>query len=410
MILYVTFDGLLQPLGRSQVLRYIEKLVERGWKFGVLSLERPADLADSARVASVADHLESLGVEWLCLRYRPGGPREHLQNFTDAALAALDFAASRDLVMTHARSYHGAVVALLLKAVLDVPYLFDMRGYWVDERRDSGRWFGNPALHRLARVVERELYRRSTGIVSLARPAAEDIRGGRFGAWEGPLAVIPTCVDPDEFVSETPRPDCVPRAVAQALHNRLVVGFVGSINESYRVREGFELFRGVLSEDREACLLCLTQQVEMTNAMLDEVGIPSSARLVTSVPHEEISAWLTMIDWGLLLLNEPFAKRASMPTKLGEFFATGVRPVVYGCNEEVREWAQASGTGLVLDDTQPPSLRAAARTIAASGKSDRSAVDLRRARELTMRHFSLHSGVDRYDAMYREVLATRRTA
>ena len=53
LVLYVTFDGLLQPLGRSQVVRYLERLSDRGWQFCILSLERAQDLADSERVAAL---------------------------------------------------------------------------------------------------------------------------------------------------------------------------------------------------------------------------------------------------------------------------------------------------------------------------------------------------------------------
>lgn len=407
MILYITVDGLLEPLGRSQVLRYIEKLGERGWEFAVLSLERSSDLEDVERVGELEEELRRRGVDWIRLEYQQGGARQAAANIVNATVAALDYAASVELTMIHARSYVSGMVAAVLEVLLGVPYLFDIRGYWIDEKLDEGRWFTNPAIHKFARLVERALYRRSAGVVSLATPAAEDIRNGRFGAWNRPLDVIPTCVDPDEFVNGSPVAGCVPADVVRALADRLVVGYIGSINSSYQVREGFELFRGVLAEDPRARLLCLTGQVGKLVEMLDEVGIPEHARIVRRVPHEDVAMWLRLVDWGLLLLYAPFSKRASMPTKLGEFFATGVRPIVYGCNDDVRDWAEASGTGIVLRDTTPASLRAAAREIVRLGKSDRAAPDLLRARDITMSHFSLQRGVERYDRLYRAVLQSR---
>ena len=38
--LYVTYDGLLDPLGQSQILPYIENLSENGYKLFVMSYEK----------------------------------------------------------------------------------------------------------------------------------------------------------------------------------------------------------------------------------------------------------------------------------------------------------------------------------------------------------------------------------
>ena len=52
-----------------------------------------------------------------------------------------------------------------------------------------------------------------------------------------------------------------------------------------------------------------------------------------------------------------------MPTKLAEFLATGVRPVQFGCNEEVSAWVRRTGSGLVLDEVSAAGLGRAADAI-----------------------------------------------
>src|SRR4051812_39181297 len=39
-ILYLTMDGLLEPLGRSQIVKFIERLAQRGWRYTIVSLEK----------------------------------------------------------------------------------------------------------------------------------------------------------------------------------------------------------------------------------------------------------------------------------------------------------------------------------------------------------------------------------
>lgn len=400
MVLYVTFDGLLQPLGRSQVTRYVDGLTQRGWRFVILSFERATDLADTNRVAELHAWFAARQIEWIPRTYQQGGARAVAANIAEGTAFALEIAADHDIALTHARSYLGAGVALAVQRTLGVPYLFDMRGYWVDERIEDGRWFTNPAALAVARRAERTMFQHSAAVVSLATPAADDIVAGRFGTWSKPVVVIPTCVDTDEFIPGPP-----PTNLAPELHDKLVIGYVGSLNASYRFRESFELAKHVLDLRDDAHLLCLTGQPDQVTRELDALRIPRLRRTITSVRHEEIPQWLRLIDWGLMLLHEPFAKRGSMPTKLAEFFATGIRPIAYGCNEDVVDWVRRAGSGIVLDSCTPSALRAAAEEIARRGKRLRGADPVgERAREITMPHFSAASGVERYDALYRALV------
>jgi glycosyltransferase involved in cell wall biosynthesis len=149
--------------------------------------------------------------------------------------------------------------------------------------------------------------------------------------------------------------------------------------------------------------LAMTAQVDEMTSLADEYSIPGTRRLVVHVAHDQIHHWLPWIDFGLTLLVPPNrAKRASMPTKLAEFFATGVAPISHGGNAEVGEWILRTGSGLLLDDLSPRSLERAVAFVA-RGKlgSDR----LAQARLAAADHFSLDSGARRYDALFRGILS-----
>ena len=53
-ILYVSYDGILEPLGRSQVLAYLEGLSNRN-KIYLISFEKKADLNDPSLVKKIKD-------------------------------------------------------------------------------------------------------------------------------------------------------------------------------------------------------------------------------------------------------------------------------------------------------------------------------------------------------------------
>jgi glycosyltransferase involved in cell wall biosynthesis len=182
-----------------------------------------------------------------------------------------------------------------------------------------------------------------------------------------------------------------------------IVAYVGSLNPSYEYRKSLQLAALILAHVPQAKFLALTSQVEEMSSLSDKFAIPASRRVITAVPHERIHLWLPWIDFGLMLLVSPNqAKRASMPTKLAEFLATGIAPIGYGANSEVTDWVKRTGSGLTLDDLSIDSLEGAADFVA-RGVPDVDA--LKRARLAAEGHFSLDSGAKRYDQLFQEILS-----
>ena len=54
-VLYITYDGLMEPLGQSQVLVYLYELTDEH-RIHVLSFEKPKDRQDRTGIASPQLH------------------------------------------------------------------------------------------------------------------------------------------------------------------------------------------------------------------------------------------------------------------------------------------------------------------------------------------------------------------
>ena len=393
-ITHLSVDGISTPLGLSQVLAVSERLRKLGWVSTILSLE--PESAGDADLERLMERTTLAGIRWLYRPYRSGRARV-AENVVSMVRMIAMLRGTTDVF--HCRSYFGAFFPAFSSVLKGVPYVFDTRGYWVDEKIESGRWFQDRVSRSIARRVERELYERASAVVSLTELAAEDVRRGRFGR---PHAThrsicIPTCVDYAKFtMAKGPAPH-------EFLREGTIVAYVGSLNPSYEYRASLRLAALILERNPHAKFLALTVQVPEMNALADQFGIPVKRRLIRQVSHCEIHAWLPWIDFGLTLLVPPNqAKRASMPTKLGEFLATGVSPIAHGANEEISHWVERAGSGLVLPDLSFRSLeRAAEFAVAGAPDSD----VLAKAREVAQSHFSLESGVKRYDRLFREVLS-----
>jgi glycosyltransferase involved in cell wall biosynthesis len=394
-VTHLSLDGITTPLGQSQVLAVAERLQSMGWECTVLSLE--PESANEGAFDRLESRMASSGIRW---RHRPyrWGRRQAIRNVLSMAAMVRDLREHTDLF--HCRSYFGAFFPAALGVFGGCPYVFDTRGYWVDEKIEAGRWFQDVATRTLARHVERELYERASGVVSLTELAAEDVRRGRFGRRHPAerSICIPTCVDYAKFrIERGAAPD-------DFLKDGPIVAYVGSLNPSYEYRASLQLARLILASSPKAKFLALTSQVSEMSSLADEFSIPEDRRLITSVGHEEIHLWLPWVDFGLMLLVSPNqAKRASMPTKLGEFLATGVAPIGYGANSEVTDWVKRVGSGLTLDDLSDESLARAADFVTRGVQESNV---LAHARLVAEQHFSLDSSAKRYDRLFRDVLTT----
>ena len=62
-VLYISYDGMLEPLGQSQVLGYLEILARDGPVF-LISYEKPRDRADTGRMNAMRYRLSTAGIRW----------------------------------------------------------------------------------------------------------------------------------------------------------------------------------------------------------------------------------------------------------------------------------------------------------------------------------------------------------
>lgn len=392
-ILYISFNGLLEPLGSSQVVAYVERLSgRRGLRYSVLSLEKERDRIEEGREAEMEERLGRCGVEWRRETYVEGrGPVGAIRNVGVMAAMAREHLRRRQVDLVHARSYLGALVGLGLKRWDGVPYLFDGRGYWIDERLRQGHWIGWPGVLDFARAMEERLYAEASGAVALTETSAADIAGGRFGPWgKKPLVVVPTCADYGRFSTPGPVGPAL-RGAMKRWEGREVFGYVGAINQAYFTEESLRLFAAVRRRRSEAHLVCVTRQQRKMRQLIEEVGLEEEAYSLVACEHREMPALLAAMDWGFVMIEETPARRAMMPTKLAEFFAAGVRPIYYGCNEDVGKWVDRAGSGVALGAMKPGQLETAAATIA--GRR-RPVDELGKARRRTREHFDISAGVE----------------
>lgn len=436
-VLYLSYDGALDPLGRSQVIPYIEGLSRRGHRFHLLTFEKPARIEEREEVAAMRARLERAGVVWHPRRYHKRPPV--LGTAWDIAVAAL--LARRiarlgtGLDLMHARSYPAALAARLAARRGGIPLLFDMRGLWAEERVDGGLWPPGGLLYATTKRVERDLLRDAAGVVTLTEasvPVVGELMA-ESGASETPLRVIPTCVDTRRFrplrrsggppggvEGETGREGEIGRedetgrdddpadpggGGRTARPDESVLAYVGSVGTWYMLREMLELGREWVRLAPGGRLLFLVNQgADEVRRLADEIGIPSEALELRGVRHEEVPVALAGVRATYFLIRPAPSKVASSPTKFGEALALGLPVLLNEGVGDAADVAREDRVGVVVRGFDGVYYRRAVRELLELLDEPGVPERCRRAAEA---RYALERGVEAYDAFYREIVAGR---
>ena len=395
-VLYITYDGLLDPLGRSQVLPYVRELGRRGVRMRVISFEKP-NPAGSQATGRIREELEAAGVGWHTLRYhrRPTIPATLWDIMRGIRLAG-KLARREQTEIVHARGYIAGMIALAVKRTAGVKFLFDMRGFWPDERVDGGSWKKNGALYRTFKRIEQKLLAGADGIVSLTQRGAEIITRDLLPGVRGdvpPLAVIPTCADLELF-----RPA---RGRRPSGAGGVKLLYLGSLGSWYLLEPMLAFFAVFRKQAPGSTLRILTgsdpRMVERAARAirLDEDVL--AAVSIGNVPREQVPLELAGADCSLFFIRPTFSKRASCATKFAESIACGVPVVINSGVGDHDSHVRGRGIGVVLDKLDGQSYAAAATELLELLSSNATAD---RCRAVAEQDFSLAGAVEKYRALY----------
>src|SRR4030095_13069979 len=117
-VLYISYTGMLEPLGQSQVIPYLRELAHEGFEFTLLSFERAAAFTEAGEIAceKLKQELAESDIEWHRLRYHK---RVSLIATPYDVLAGIRYASrlivNRRIELVHARSQVAAAIAVAVK-------------------------------------------------------------------------------------------------------------------------------------------------------------------------------------------------------------------------------------------------------------------------------------------------------
>jgi glycosyltransferase involved in cell wall biosynthesis len=400
-VLYITYDGLTDPLGRSQVLPYLQGCAARGHHITVLSCEKSDRFLASGR--TVEELCRKSGIDWRPRRYHKSPPI--ISTIYDArgltrAAARLHREHNFDLV--HCRSYISAIAGLKLKRSQGVPLLFDMRGFWPEEKTEGGAWdLRNPlyrAVYRYFKRLESDLLRESDHIISLTEAGKSQLLSRPECAGQPDrISVIPCCVDFHHF--QLAAQSCAAARARLGIEPDVpVLTYLGSLGGNYMLDQMLDFFSVYRGRHPTARFLFVTfENPESIRKAALDCGVDPTSLIIRAAAREEVPSTIAASDIGIAFKQPSFSALATSPTKIGEMLAMGISVVANGGVGDVEEVITSLAAGAVVRSFDESGYAAAIEQIGSLSASPAA------IRQGALGVFNLERAVSTYDSVYREI-------
>ncbi|MDZ7606952.1 MAG: glycosyltransferase [Cyclobacteriaceae bacterium] len=328
-ILYLTYDGLSDPLGQSQILPYLEGLGARGHAITIISFEK----VKGAGFLGLGPRLNIIP-----LKYHKSPPV--LSTLYDLYLlkrAVKKVLKTQKIDIVHCRSYVTSLVGLWAKHRFGTKFIFDMRGFWADERVEGGLWnMSNPLfrwVYGYFKKKERQFIEEANAVISLTENAKQEIEqwenfGSTVQQFNGKIdkiAVIPTCADMNHF-----NPERVSHEKIEGVKHELgihqgdfVLLYLGSLGTWYMLEEMLDFYDILRSKMDKPRFLFVSPDQQVLKVALTSRNYNHGEIIHTSSSRADVPLFISVSSASIFFIKPSYSKKASAATKMGEIMAMG---------------------------------------------------------------------------------------
>ena len=402
-VLYISYDGMTDPLGQSQVIPYLAGLSKEGYSITLLSCEK----RERFRVqgAAIAAIMQQHGIRLEHVFFTSFPPI--LSKYYDLGKLrnkAVQLHREVGFSMVHCRSYVAADVGHSLKKKFGIKFLFDIRGFWVDERVDGGLWdLRNPVYKRAYKTYkqkEANYIAAADTIVSLTENGKKEMM--QWPSWKNaPIDVIPCCADYELFSLQDEQQKKEAKLKLGLSKDDFVVSYLGSLGTWYMLDEMLDFFKVLQAKNRDAKFLFVSNgEEERIMRAVHAKGIVVSDVKIVNGKRAEVPSLIKASDISLSFIKSCYSKKSSSPTKLGELLAMGI-PVI--CNSgigDVDTIIHETEGGLMIPDLSVSSyVEAVTRLGHMLEKKDAASI-----RERSRKYYDLGDGIKKYRTIYERLL------
>jgi len=236
------------------------------------------------------------------------------------------------------RSYITSLIGLGFKQKHQVKFLFDMRGFWADERVDGNLWKLNKFyfkwIYNFFKKREKLFLQYADKTVSLTHNGkAEMLKWNISNLSDKKIDVIPCAADYKLFDLVTPEKRNQAKLSLGLKASQFVLSYIGSLGTWYMTDEMLLFFSTLKQAKPDAKFLLLTpDNKDIIMRKAHQFDLNENDFTIKYVQRKDIPKNVHASDFSIFFIKPAYSKKSSSPTKMGELMAMGI-PLI--CNSNV---------------------------------------------------------------------------
>lgn len=405
-ILFISYDGLTDPLGQSQIIPYLAGLTNYNYEFTILSCDKPVLYKKNKDY--VQKLITSYPIKWVSIPYHKNPPVfSSVFDFYQLKKKAGQLHKKEQFDMVHTRPGVPTLVALWLKKKYGIKFLNDVRGFWADERVDGSMWkLKNPLYKKIYNFFKQHEYNcieQADYNTCLTYNAKKEIQSWKnISKQPIPIEVIPCSVSTDLFNPGNIDPEEQQKLRKQLKieDNDFVLSYLGSIGGWYLTKEMMEFFKLLSQRIPQAKFLFISpHRHDVIIEAAKKYNISANKIILQKGMHAEIPALLSLSNYSIFFIKPCYSKISSSPTKHGEIMAMGIPVITNSGVGDVDQITNKYNAGFVLHNFNKEEYNKIIDRIM-EGTYFKKEEIIKGANE----YYNLNNAIEKYAAVYKLIL------
>ena len=330
-VFYCSYDGLSDPLGKSQILPYLLIFKTFIHEIKVISFEKKKKIND---IVKIKESLNKHDIDWKYFSFSRklfflGKIIDSIKFFLYLSINLL----LKNVDIVHSRGYFPIIFLIFFKKFKNFVLIFDMRGLWFDEKKDIGSLNLNNIFHKflffILMKIEKKLIINSEIIVVLTERAKLEIIK-KYKIKNKNIYVIPCCADYDFFTPLNTKQKQKQKIINNIPLKSKVICYLGSIGTWYMIDEMILFFeKKILKHNNNFYFLIISNDIsdELVKLINLKNKKLNNRIILLNSSRENLPNILGCSDIMLSFIKPYYSKIASFPTKFAESLAMGI-PVI----------------------------------------------------------------------------------
>jgi len=396
--LYLSYDGLTDPLGQSQILPYLKEL-SINTEIHIISSEKKENFKKYEQ--DINEFIGNSNIYWYPMKYKKFPPiLSTAYDLMNMYLKSLKLHKIYKFSTLHCRSHLTAILGHYFKKKTNVPYIFDMRSFFPEERVDGRLWPQDRLVYKIIysyfKKIEKEMLVTADHIVVLTQKAKQilSLDANR-------ISVIPCCADFSHFdynkISENST--LLAKKNLGIAEDDFVLSYLGSLGTWYMLDEMLDFFKALkVSNSKSVFLFLSPTDPDFIYDAARKKGINLDDIYIKFSPRKELPLLLSISSVSIFFIKNTFSKKASSPTKLAEIMGMGIPVIVNSGVGDLDEIVMKISQGKIinLDNLNP--YEDIFKNLNQLKDADKGSI-----RDEGLKIFSLKKGVELYRQIYEKL-------